>query len=214
MDGIRDALLKNIEYVSPLNLNGTVKLFKRFGRESQAAEMIAQYLLARGDQPKLFDLGGYPFRSDVDDPELRAAFERKASEARDIPDFIALLESSKDDWSKEVIETLASATVENYRQAFKSREGDEHRRLVFNALQFSKSWQRHGGDATDYRESHCGLAGHRGGVAVQRLPGRPVRRLGKTSRPSRQGRPGGRSLDAAKGKIGQLSARDEEGPLR
>ena len=137
LDGIRDALLKNIEYVSPLNLNGTVKLFKRFGRESQAAEMIAQYLLARGDQPKLFDLGGYPFRSDVDDPERRAAFERKASEARDIPDFIALLESSKDDWSKEVIETLASATVENYRQAFKSREGDEHRRLVFNALQFS-----------------------------------------------------------------------------
>jgi hypothetical protein len=137
LDGIRDALLKNIEYVSPMNLNGTVKLFKRFGREAQASEIIAQYLLAHGDQPKLFDLAGHPFQSDVDDPELRAAFERKASEARDIPDFITLLESSKEDWSREVVETLAAATVENYRQAFKSREGEEHRRLVFNALQFS-----------------------------------------------------------------------------
>ena len=100
--------------------------------------MIAQYLLARGDQPK-------PSRLSAAIPSVATSTTRsfappskgKASEARDIPDFIALLESSKDDWSKEVIETLASATVENYRQAFKSREGDEHRRLVFNALQFS-----------------------------------------------------------------------------
>jgi hypothetical protein len=56
LGGIRQALLNNIEYVSPMTLNGTVNLFKRLGRDDEASDLIARYVVARGDEPKLFDL--------------------------------------------------------------------------------------------------------------------------------------------------------------
>lgn len=59
--------------------------------------MIAQYLLVHGDQAKLFEHAGHRLQSNVDDPELCAAFERKVSEASDIPDFITLLERRNED---------------------------------------------------------------------------------------------------------------------
>jgi hypothetical protein len=138
LDGIRGALLKNIEYVSPMTLNGTVKLFKILGRDDEASDMIARYVIARGAEPKLFDLASYPFQSEIDDPEVRAAFEKKAADPRDIPDFVTLLASIKDGWSPKVLEVLASATIDNYKRAFKSFEDEEHRRLVYNALQFTR----------------------------------------------------------------------------
>lgn len=138
LDGIRRALLKNIQYVSPMTLNGTVKLFKKLGRDDEASDMVAQYVIARSDEPKLFDLASHPFRSDVDDPEVRAAFEKKAAEPRDTPDFVTLLAGTKDGWSPEVLEALATATVDSYTRAFKSYEDEQHRRLVYNALQFTR----------------------------------------------------------------------------
>jgi hypothetical protein len=69
---------------------------------------------------------------------VRAAFDRKAAEPRDIPDFVTLLASIKDGWSSKVLEALANATIDNYRRAFESCEGEQHRRLVYNALQFTR----------------------------------------------------------------------------
>lgn len=138
LDGIRQALLKNVEYVSPMTLNGAVKLFKTLGRDGEASDMIARYVIARGNEPKLFDLASYPFQSEIDDPEVRAAFEKKEAEPRDIPDFVTQLASIKDGWSPKVLETLASATIDNYKRAFRLCEGEQHRRLVYNALQFTR----------------------------------------------------------------------------
>jgi hypothetical protein len=95
-------------------------------------------LVARSGEPQLFDLASHPFQSGVDDPEVKTAFEKKAAEPRDIPDFVTLLASIKDTWSPNVLEALASATIDNYKRAFHSCEGEEHRLLVYNALQFAR----------------------------------------------------------------------------
>jgi hypothetical protein len=138
LGGIRQALLNNIEYVSPMTLNGTVNLFKRLGRDDEASDLIARYVVARGDEPKLFDLDSNPFQSQIDDPDVRAAFDQKAAEPRDIPDFVTLLASVKDSWSLKILDALASATIDNYKRAFKSFEGEQHRSLVYSALQFTR----------------------------------------------------------------------------
>jgi hypothetical protein len=135
---IRQALLNNIEYVSPMTLNGTVNLFKRLGRDDEASDLIAGYVVARGDEPKLFDLDSNPFQSQIDDPDVRAAFDQKAAEPRDIPDFVTLLASVKDGWSLKILDALASATIDDYKRAFKSFEGEQHRSLVHSALQFTR----------------------------------------------------------------------------
>jgi hypothetical protein len=135
---IRQALLKNIDYVSPMTLNGTVKLFRGLGRDDEASDTIAQYVKSRGNEPNLFDLASYPFQSEINDPEVRAAFENKAAEPRDIPNFVTLLAGIKDSWSPKVLETLASATIDDYKRAFTSYEGEHHRRLEPSAFGFTR----------------------------------------------------------------------------
>jgi hypothetical protein len=136
LDGIEESLYKNIEYVSPATLNATVTLFKRFGRANRAANMIARYVEARGAEPELFELDGHPFGDLVNDPDVKVAFDTKAREPRETPDFVIVLETAKKNWTTEVIELLAAASVDDYRRAFKSSTGDAHRSLVYNALHF------------------------------------------------------------------------------
>ena len=50
--------MKNVAYVTPINLNGTVMLFKGLGRTEQASEMIKYYVDNRKEDRKFFDLNG------------------------------------------------------------------------------------------------------------------------------------------------------------
>ena len=136
LEGIRGALLRNIEHVTPTNLSATVTLFKKLGQTEQAAAIIARYVEARRGEPRLFDLAQSHFGQYVDDPDVKGAFEKAAAEPRERPDFITLLAGAKEDWSTERLEALAAAPVEDYCRAFKSTSGEGHRRLLANALHF------------------------------------------------------------------------------
>jgi hypothetical protein len=137
LDGIRDAFFKNIENVTPVNLSGTVTLFKRLGRVEQASDMIARYIEARRDETGLFDLAQHPFGGYVEDDDVRAAFEKVAAERHEKPCFATLLAEANEDWSPERLEALAAAPVEEYRKAFKSHSDKELRQLLTNALHFA-----------------------------------------------------------------------------
>ena len=137
LDGVYQAFLSNVEFITPINLSSTVALFKALGRAEQASEMIARFADARRGEPGLFDLAKNPFRQYVDDVDVRATFEKVAAERREKPDFIALLAGANEEWSSEQIELLAAAPMEEYRKAFKSRSGKELRQLLANALHFA-----------------------------------------------------------------------------
>src|SRR5262249_8235100 len=59
LDTIYESFMRNTLYISPLNLNGTVGLFKELGRREQASKMIWHYVKMRGDDRKIFDLDEY-----------------------------------------------------------------------------------------------------------------------------------------------------------
>jgi hypothetical protein len=113
-----------------------VALFKKLGQAAQAAEIITKYVEARRGEPRLFDLAQSHLGKYVDDPDVKAAFQKVAAEPRERPDFIALLAGAELDWSTERLEALAAAPVEDYCRAFKSTSEEGHRRLVANALHF------------------------------------------------------------------------------
>ncbi|MFZ2104504.1 MAG: hypothetical protein WAV18_03825 [Roseiarcus sp.] len=136
LDGIRDAFHRGVNYVSPMNVSGTVALFKKLARAGEATEMIARYVEARRDERKLFDLDDYAFGSYVVEPEVREAFARVAAEPRETPGFAELLAGAKEDLSAERMEALAAAATQDYVVAFKTHRGPELRRLIANALQF------------------------------------------------------------------------------
>ncbi|WP_315766671.1 MULTISPECIES: P-loop NTPase fold protein [unclassified Bradyrhizobium] len=136
LDEIHASFMKNIQYITPLNLSGTVSLFKELGRPEQAKEMLDHYMAERNEDRAFFDLDDDPFGGNIQDPDIRAAFKEKfdrLEERRDIP---AMLRGS--DWDQETIAALATLPVEEYLKAFKASSGAELRKMLSNAFQFDR----------------------------------------------------------------------------
>src|SRR4051812_22741829 len=67
----------NIQTVDPVNLSGTVALFKDLGREEQAEEIVTSYVANRGGERDCWDLESLPFADMVTDESVRTAFSTK-----------------------------------------------------------------------------------------------------------------------------------------
>jgi hypothetical protein len=138
LDGIYASFMKNYKYITPTNLNGTVTLFKELGRPQQAQEMLDCYMANRNEDREFYDLDQHPFGDNVSDPDVRAVFKEKATQAQEKRDLPAILLSIKDGWDEDRINALASAPIEEYQKAFKSHSGVELRRMLSNAFQFDR----------------------------------------------------------------------------
>jgi hypothetical protein len=130
--------MKNYKYITPTNLNGTVSLFKELGRPEQAKEMLDHYMANRSEDREFFDLAENPFGENVNDPDVRAAFNEKAAQVAEKRDIHAIMLSIKDGWDDDRINALVTAPIEEYRKAFKSRSGPELRRMLANVFQFDR----------------------------------------------------------------------------
>jgi hypothetical protein len=84
VEGILKAFRQYVRLVTPLNLSGTVKLLKDLGRNDQTKQVLAYYIDKRGDESRgFFDLDNYPFGGDIDDADVRAAFDEKYRSFKD-----------------------------------------------------------------------------------------------------------------------------------
>jgi len=86
----------------------------------------------------LLEAYGYPFANRVTDPDVREAFNARAAEVAEPRDLTAILSSIKDGWTDDAIDTLATASVDEYVEIFKNNSGPELRRLLSNGLQFDR----------------------------------------------------------------------------
>jgi hypothetical protein len=135
LDGLRTSFLKNAKYISPGNLDGTIRLFKELGRPEQAAELLAHYMNERNENREFFDLGNDPFAS-VSDEDVKAAFNAKYAETEETRDLKTMLDKLSDNWSDDVIATLAAVPVTEYKTIFTQTSGPELRRLLKAVFQF------------------------------------------------------------------------------
>lgn len=149
VEALQKSLVKNALTVSPTNLNGTVVLLRDLGREEEADELIEQYVLARKEQPKIFDLNNYAFGADVTDKKIRDIFLSKYEEIDNRPSLIDVLErlSSTNGWSPIDEEVLAESSPEDYVKIFDSEIGEHLDRYVRVGLKF-KAWS----NGNDVRE--------------------------------------------------------------
>ena len=137
---IYDRFKTNVNYISPLNLNGTVSLLRELGRADLADSCIAYYLENRNDNPQLFDLDGYSFAGDITDEKIREEFNRIHVETapkkslRDTVEGIA----GKNGWGRSDIEVMAEASEDDYFEFFKTEKGEHLRRFVNACLQFKR----------------------------------------------------------------------------
>ncbi len=138
LDAIYASFTKNYEYITPLNLNGTVTLFKELGRTAQAHDLIEQYVENRAEGREFFDLDDYPFGSDVTDPDVRKAFSEKSAKVEEQKDVPSMLLALKEGWSDEILYELSVTPVHTYLRTFKETTGEKLRKILAGALQFDR----------------------------------------------------------------------------
>jgi hypothetical protein len=138
LDTIYKSFMQNFKYITPLNLNGTVSLFKELGRNDQATEMIRHYVENRVEDRTFFDLETFPFNEYITDPEIKEAFKAKHADLEDKRDIPALLLMLKDNWNDEMLSALSTLPVEDYHRAFKETAGEDLRKMLAGTLQFDR----------------------------------------------------------------------------
>lgn len=86
LDAMEAGAAENLEHITPINMNGTVRFLRRYGREQQASRLITEWIEANRDKPDFFSHSNRFFFNDPVDPELGAALEAGRNEIVDARD--------------------------------------------------------------------------------------------------------------------------------
>ena len=130
----------NAQFITPMNLNGTVKLLRELGKDSLADELIEFYIKSNHENNKLFDLSNYAFRGDIDDSNIIKRFDEiffKTKNQKSLRDVIYGL-VGKNGWGAEDIKILSEASPEEYYNFFKKESGNKLSSCVETVLQFGR----------------------------------------------------------------------------
>ncbi|MBZ5725408.1 MAG: KAP family NTPase [Acidobacteriia bacterium] len=136
IDAIYKSFNSNVRSISPLNLGGTVSLFRGLHRDDLADEIIATYVTVHGEDRDLFDLSKYPFASNVKDLHVVQAFREKYATFKDKRDFATVLLSLNQGWNDNTLSYLSATPVEEYRKLLKNTYGTELHKLLNACLFF------------------------------------------------------------------------------
>lgn len=149
VEELQRSLIKNAKTVSPTNLNGTVVLLRDLSHDDAANELIKQYVMARKEQPKVFDLNDYAFGGDVTDTIIRETFASEYEKIDSKPSLVEVLKrlSSSNGWSLIDEEVLSESTPEEYVHIFENEHGEHLDSYVRVGLKF-KEWS----DGNDARK--------------------------------------------------------------
>lgn len=134
---IFEGVKKHAKFVTPMNLDGSVRMLKELGYPKKATELIAHYVSVHSDNPQMFDLDDYTFAEEMRDPEVRAAFAAMAGAVVDNRDPLdVLIHISKHGTSRADRKLLEALSKEQLIAIFK-RGGSNTRRIVKAALELA-----------------------------------------------------------------------------
>lgn len=130
---------KNAKYITPIDLNGTVRLFRELGENAKADELIELYVTIRSGEPELFNLTEYPFACDISDEKVREAFDQayEGSASKSVKDILTRLVHLSG-WNRKDEIVLAETSADEYYELFKSESGDHLSDIVNACLKFGQ----------------------------------------------------------------------------
>ena len=135
-----ESFKKNAKYITPVNLNGTVRLFRELGEDAKADELIKLYVEIRADEPELFNLSEYSFARDISDEKVREAFDQVyegTAVSEPVKDILTRLAGSNG-WNDKDEIVLADTSADEYYELFKSESGDHLSDMVNACLKFGQ----------------------------------------------------------------------------
>lgn len=149
VDCLSDSFKNNARYISPVNLDGTVRLLRHLGKDKLASKIISLYIEKRQSDPELFNLDSSVLPGQIKDPEVIKRFRQKQELLRakrtllEICDALLEKENSLDE--EEIL--LSQASVQEYLELFKSQSGPQLSQYVDLCLKFSRL-----GGTTEYQK--------------------------------------------------------------
>lgn len=139
VEAISAACRENVRAVTPMNLDGAIRLLKDLGEPNEATDLIRHYMDERDEVRDFFDLTKQAFGDEVKDPDVRAAFDEKyQSFAEDrLPVEVLLRIGKNDSWSRDDITLLSNLSVDDFYDMFKAQK-DDLSRIVRTSLSFGR----------------------------------------------------------------------------
>ncbi len=135
-----DSHMRHAHLLSPMNLDGAVRLLRDLGESQKADELIERYVHVHRDDGERFDLESYPFSGDIKDVALREHFQAAFQRIPVIKDLKeVLLRIARDrSWGGSDTDFLASRTVDDYEAFFEGPAGAERNTCMRAVLQFGR----------------------------------------------------------------------------
>jgi len=136
VQALSTSLKRSAKQVTPINLNGTLKLLRELGRDDLAHEALDAYMHARHEELNLFDLDSYPFAGEITDTELKERFAKRYSETQILPTLLEALSNiaKQQGWSANEEAVLKRASEDDFYKLFKGYKGENLGRLAMTAL--------------------------------------------------------------------------------
>ncbi len=140
VDCLSASFKNNAKYISPVNLDGTVRLLRYLGKGKMATKIIKLYLDKRGTEAEVFNLDTGSFSGEIVDPEVVASFRGKYESLRtkrtlqELCDF--MLGCDGDCCDEEML--LSQATIVEFVELFKVQQGGQLSRYIDFCLKFSQ----------------------------------------------------------------------------
>ncbi len=137
---LSESFQNNARYISPANLDGTVRLLRNLGKNRMATRIIDLYIEKREKDLELFNLDSPSNRQQLKDQEVISKFSQKRRSLRtkrslqEICEQLMQSEPAEDNEEAQ----LAQASVEEYVQLFKAQKGQKLSAVVDLCLQFSR----------------------------------------------------------------------------
>lgn len=140
VDNLYESFLKNARSITPLNLNGTVSLFRELGESEKASTIIDHYISTRKDEQKLFNLAENNFFGDIRDQEIVEKFNQHFQKSVAVEDARTVLAriAGKNGWNQKDEIVLANTTEDEYYNLFKSEKGNHLSQYIRTCLQFGQ----------------------------------------------------------------------------
>ncbi|ATC23931.1 hypothetical protein [Caulobacter vibrioides] len=139
LDETYAAFKSSIAAISPLNVDGTARLFKDLGRPEQSRELVEYYVANRNERRDFWNIQEYPFGGDLRDPDVLALFAQRYAamgpEQYDAGELLVQISRNRG-WSESYVAYLATLSADDYYNLFKALRGDDLDRATREALRF------------------------------------------------------------------------------
>lgn len=141
INGLYESFKENCKYITPINLNGTVSLFRELGEEDKASEIIDIYIENRKDEAELFNMEENNFFGDIKDQEIIEKFNDTYDQSVTDETAKQVLEriAGRNGWSPNDEAVLANTSVDDYYKLFKTERGRQLSSFVTTCLKFGQS---------------------------------------------------------------------------